>query len=111
MKIAQTFLETKSNCFLLFSTSQLHILTKSWRFWFTKYFPKKLQNPMKAYFYLSMSKESHLYLGIGDDLGHLFTKAIIKSANLGKVQDAHIAESSAQRPNPETFHVRNPHFL
>lgn len=85
MKIAQTFLETKSDCFLLFSTLQLHILTKTWLFWFTKYFPKKLQNPLKAYFYLAMSEESHLYLGIGDDLGHLFTKAVIKSASLGQV--------------------------
>ena len=106
MKIAQTFLETKNNCFSLFSPSQLHILTKSWLFYyFPRYFHKKLQNALGDLF-LFVSQESVRYQGTGDDLGLLFPEALTKSAGLRKVREAHLAQSSVQRPNPEAFHVR-----
>lgn len=51
MKIAHTFLETKKNCFSLFSLSQLPILTKSWLVYhFPKYFQKELLNTLQDLF-------------------------------------------------------------
>lgn len=58
---------------------------------------------MKSYFYLSIPQKHHLALGIGDDLGHLFMKAIVKCAGLGQLQNEYLAESSAWDPTLNYF--------
>lgn len=74
-------------------------------------FNRKLQSPPEGLFLgicVCRKKVTHLRTLVITFDG-LFVEAVADPAILGQGRDAHLAQSSVQRPNPELFHVRNSH--
>lgn len=109
MNIPQTFIETKSSRFPLFSPSQLHILSKTWPIY---YFPKYFQYTIAECLWrlvlscLSMPWDGQPSLDTGDVFWPLVMEAIVDTASLGKVRDTYLAQSSAETPQTQWLHVR-----